>query len=465
MHQTSGTNRKETPPDGTSRRRRPPARQARRGGAHLHLRHRPHPRAARSWPRPASAPTCASRTSTDDELVPLRDYIEGNFKVEGDLRREVAADIRRKVEIGCYQGIRHRRGLPVRGQRTHTNARTRKGPRKDRRRQEEGRQEVVPLIRPAVPSTAPTVSQRTDDLTGANADASQEPYRRGAKKVRRKEKKNVAHGHAHIKSTFNNTIVSITDPPGGDRLGLGRPGRLQGLAQVDAVRRADGRRGRRPPGQEHGMKKVDVFVKGPGSGRETAIRSLQATGLEVGSISGRHPVAAQRLPPAQAPPRLTTARRRSTHGSLHRPGLQACRREKMKLFLKGAKCESQVPDRDPSLPARRARPRAHQGERVPAADAREAEGARIYGVLEKQFRGYYEEANRTPGQDRREPAAHPRVAAGQRRLPRRLRQVPRHGPPAGPPRPLPGQRPQGRHPALPRERERHHRGAGEVASS
>ncbi len=67
---------------------------------------------------------------TDGELVPLRDYIEGNLKVEGDLRREVAADIRRKVEIGCYQGIRHRRGLPVRGQRTHTNARTRKGPRK-----------------------------------------------------------------------------------------------------------------------------------------------------------------------------------------------------------------------------------------------------------------------------------------------------------------------------------------------
>jgi small subunit ribosomal protein S13 len=67
---------------------------------------------------------------TDNELVPLRDYIEGNLKVEGDLRREVAADIRRKVEIGCYQGLRHRRGLPVRGQRTHTNARTRKGPRK-----------------------------------------------------------------------------------------------------------------------------------------------------------------------------------------------------------------------------------------------------------------------------------------------------------------------------------------------
>jgi small subunit ribosomal protein S13 len=66
----------------------------------------------------------------DEELVKLRDWIEANYMVEGDLRREVAADIRRKVEINSYQGIRHRRGLPVRGQRTHTNARTRKGPRK-----------------------------------------------------------------------------------------------------------------------------------------------------------------------------------------------------------------------------------------------------------------------------------------------------------------------------------------------
>ena len=67
---------------------------------------------------------------SDEQLVALRDYIEGNFKVEGDLRREVAADIRRKVEIGSYEGIRHRRGLPVRGQRTKTNARTRKGPKR-----------------------------------------------------------------------------------------------------------------------------------------------------------------------------------------------------------------------------------------------------------------------------------------------------------------------------------------------
>jgi small subunit ribosomal protein S13 len=70
------------------------------------------------------------RELSDEDLVQLRDYIEGNFKVEGDLRREVAADIRRKVEIGCYAGLRHRRGLPVHGQRTRTNARTRKGPKR-----------------------------------------------------------------------------------------------------------------------------------------------------------------------------------------------------------------------------------------------------------------------------------------------------------------------------------------------
>ena len=76
------------------------------------------------------SPDLRARDLSDDDIVRLRDHIEGNYKVEGDLRREVAADIRRKIEIGCYQGIRHRRGLPVHGQRTHTNARTRKGPSK-----------------------------------------------------------------------------------------------------------------------------------------------------------------------------------------------------------------------------------------------------------------------------------------------------------------------------------------------
>jgi small subunit ribosomal protein S13 len=76
------------------------------------------------------SPDVRVRDLGDAELVALRDYLEGNYKLEGDLRREVAADIRRKVEIGSYEGIRHRRGLPVRGQRTKTNARTRKGPKR-----------------------------------------------------------------------------------------------------------------------------------------------------------------------------------------------------------------------------------------------------------------------------------------------------------------------------------------------
>lgn len=114
----------------------------------------------------------------------------------------------------------------------------------------------------------------------------------GAKKTRRKQRKNVSHGQAHIKSTFNNTIVSITDPTGavvswasaghvgfkGSRKST--PFAAQ-MAAENAARQA----------MEHGMVKVDVFVKGPGSGRETAIRSLQAAGLEVGAISDVTPQA------------------------------------------------------------------------------------------------------------------------------------------------------------------------------
>jgi small subunit ribosomal protein S13 len=75
-------------------------------------------------------PDKRAKDLTDEEVVQLRDHIESSYKVEGDLRREVSADIRRNVEIGCYEGIRHRKGLPVRGQRTRTNARTRKGPKR-----------------------------------------------------------------------------------------------------------------------------------------------------------------------------------------------------------------------------------------------------------------------------------------------------------------------------------------------
>ena len=75
-------------------------------------------------------PDTRVRDLAEEDLVKLRDYVDNNLQVEGDLRREIQADIRRKVEIGCYEGLRHRRGLPVHGQRTKTNARTRKGPRR-----------------------------------------------------------------------------------------------------------------------------------------------------------------------------------------------------------------------------------------------------------------------------------------------------------------------------------------------
>ncbi len=86
--------------------------------------------ASRALAATGVSPDTRVKNLTDADLVALRDWLEANVKMEGDLRREVAADIRRKVEIGSYEGIRHRRGLPVRGQRTKTNARTRKGPKR-----------------------------------------------------------------------------------------------------------------------------------------------------------------------------------------------------------------------------------------------------------------------------------------------------------------------------------------------
>ena len=121
---------------------------------------------------------------TEEDLVKLRDYIQENLTVEGDLHREVSQNVKRLMEIGCYRGLRHRKGLPVRGQRTHTNARTRKGPvSKSAARRSRGSREV-----------AAKKNVRT--------------------RIKRSERKNIAVGAAHIKSTFNNTIVSITDPQG-----------------------------------------------------------------------------------------------------------------------------------------------------------------------------------------------------------------------------------------------------------
>ena len=113
----------------------------------------------------------------------LREVIGRDYMVEGDLRRDVAMDIKRLTEIGCYRGIRHRKGLPVRGQRSKTNARTRKGPKTYRREQEEVREGRIVM---------------------ANAQG-----RRSSR--RRRERKNIEKGAVHIRSSFNNTMVTVTD--------------------------------------------------------------------------------------------------------------------------------------------------------------------------------------------------------------------------------------------------------------
>src|ERR1019366_6160174 len=178
---------------------------------------------------------------TEADVNKLRAYIDQNVTVEGDLRRDVAQDIKRKMEINCLQGIRHRKGLPVRGQRTRTNARTRKGPKR-------------------------TVAGK-------------------------KERKNVAFGVAHIKSSFNNTIVSISDPEGNvlswassGQVGFkGSRKSTPYAAQLAAEKCARA-------AMEHGVKKVDVLVRGPGSGREPGIRSIAAAGIEVVAIKDVTPL-------------------------------------------------------------------------------------------------------------------------------------------------------------------------------
>ena len=215
------------------------------------------------------SPNTRVRDLTEEEVAQLRTYVDQNLKVEGDLRREVAANIKRKVEIGSYEGLRHRRGLPVRGQRTRTNARTRKGPKKTVAGPQEG-PEVTPKQKKE-PSMAKPAA--------------------GGRRPKRRERKNIAYGTAHIKSSFNNTIITFTDQSGNTIAwasagNVGFKGSRKStpfaaqLAAETAARRA----------MEHGVRKVDVVVKGPGSGRETAIRTIQNTGIEVVGIKDVTPI-------------------------------------------------------------------------------------------------------------------------------------------------------------------------------
>ena len=207
-------------------------------------------------------PDIRVRDLSEDDASKHRDYIDKNCHVEGDLRRDVAFDIKRLVEIGCYRGVRHRKGLPVRGQRTKTNARTRKGPRKTMA----NKKKYGGIHQMAQKTTKGTVR-------------------------RRRERKNIERGAAHIQSTFNNTIVTITDTQGNaiswassGELGFRGSRKSTPFAAQTAAETAA------KLAMEHGMKSVEVYVKGPGAGREAAIRALQAAGLDVSMIKDVTPI-------------------------------------------------------------------------------------------------------------------------------------------------------------------------------
>ena len=175
-------------------------------------------------------------------------------------------------------------------------------------------------------------------------------------------------------------------------MGVRRRRRLQGLPQVDPFAAQVTADAAARKGIEQGMQKVEVFVKGPGSGRETAIRSLQAAGLEVTGVRGRHPAGTQRLPPPQAAKGLDLMARDTS------PQCKQCRREGQKLFLKGERCLTDKcgVERRSYPPGEHGRGRQKQSEyRVQLREKQKAR--RYYGVLEKQFRIYYQKASRQPG--------------------------------------------------------------------
>ena len=318
------------------------------------------PAARRSAPPSTSAPTPGCDL-TDDEVARIRNHIEATFKVEGDLRREVAQDIKRKMEIGCWQGLRHRRGLPV----AASAPRPTPAPARARRRRSPARRRrgSNPLM--AKPKSA------------------------GGRRPRKRERKNVGYGVAHIKSSFNNTIISFTDQDGnvlswasagnvGFKACKSTPFAAQMAAEA-AARRA----------MEHGVRKVDVQVKGPGSGRETAIRSIQNTGIEVTGIKDVTPVPA------------TAAARRSGAGSEVIADVPLHRAQVPSLpppgSTSGAPRRGTRPRARPYPPGEHGRSRRRNASEY-LEQLQEKQKARFtYGLNERQFRNLYEEASRKRG--------------------------------------------------------------------
>ena len=214
----------------------------------------------------------------------LREQV-ARLTVEGDLRREVSMNIKRLMDLGCYRGVRHRKGLPVRGQRTRTNARTRKGPRKA----------AIKLNVPA--GKARCNAKRDHDMASKTTPSTQQLQQTASARARKKVKKNVAEGIAHVHASFNNTIITITDRQG-NTLSWATSGNagFKGSRKSTpfAAQVAAERAGR--AAQECGVKNLEVRIKGPGPGRESAVRALNAIGLKITQHRGRDAGPAQRLP-------------------------------------------------------------------------------------------------------------------------------------------------------------------------
>ena len=211
------------------------------------------------------------RDLTEDEVNHVRTILEEEGAVEGDLRKEISMNIKRLIEMGSYRGLRHRRGLPVRGQRTHTNARTRKGPRR---------------------GTVANKKKATEDLRRRIGSYGKSTSKAGKKKTFKKKEKRIVH-RAWSTSRRRSTTPSS---PSRDQVGNTLSGRAR-VRWASAVRaralrspRSRRRMTAANKAKETGLRVVEVRVTGPGAGRESAVRALSTAGIEVRTIKDLTPI-------------------------------------------------------------------------------------------------------------------------------------------------------------------------------
>ena len=275
----------------------------------------------------------------------------------------------------------------------------------------------------------------------------------GGRRPRKRERKNVTYGVAHIKSSFNNTIVTITDQEG-NVLAWASAGNVG----FKGSRKTHARSPRRwPPSSaparamEHGVRKVDVMVKGPGSGRETAIRSHPEHRHRGHRHQGRHPGAPQRLPPSQAAEGLS----RMARYTGPRSGSPAASAPTSSGTTKGRKAL----EKRPYPPGEHGRTRRRAARREYCSSCRRSRRPATSTACSSASSQPLQGGQPPPGRHRREPAPLPRAAPRQRRVPGRLGRDPPAGPPVRGPRAHRRQRPPGRHPELPGPQGRRRRAA------